>query len=125
MTGLARNTQIEYVAPIDSGFTQSQQQPEPARRNLLQAIWMRRWWVVATVILALIVGVIKCQITPPMYQGVATLVVEQSRPNVIANDPTGVMTGTTNYLFTQVELIKSRKILEPVAAMDEIRTLKT
>src|SRR2546423_1239626 len=115
MTGLARNTQIEYVAPIDSGFTQSQQQPEPARRNLLQAIWMRRWWVVATVTVALIVGVNKAQTPPPMYQGVATLVVEQSRPNVIANDPTGVMTGTTNYLFTQIELIKSRKILDSVS----------
>ena len=119
-----RNPQLEYhegqIVPAGSSASQlsssagyatgySSANEEPPRRNLVQAIWMRRWWVVFAVAVALIAGAVKYKTTTPMYQATAQLVVEQSRPNIIANDPAGVMTGTSNYLLTQVELIRSRR----------------
>src|SRR5438552_9346949 len=123
MIGLTRNSHFQIQPSLEGAIVHASsfpvENPLP-RRNIFQAILMRRWIVMVAIVLALIGGFVKYQIATPMYMGVASLVVEQSRPNIIANDPAGVMTGTSNYLFTQVELIRSRKILAEVAKMPEI-----
>jgi len=119
MTAFSRNNQLDIRS------TEPQPLPEGQRRNPLQVIWLRRWIVVITLILAMGVGAIQYYRTTPMYQSKARVYVAQNAPKLMAADAASVMTATNNYLWTQCELICSPNVLEKVAQRPDISILKT
>jgi capsular exopolysaccharide synthesis family protein len=110
MTALGRTNQIEPHSsdPHSSGGEQH-------RRNPLQVIWLRRWIVIVTMLIALALGAVNFYRATPLYRSTARVYVTQSGPKLVGADMATVMTATNNYLWTQCELICSPHVLEEVA----------
>src|SRR4051794_10021920 len=133
MSHLSSNPNLQYrategqlqVAPAPLPPTGDGAHDGSSRRNPLQVIWLRRWIVAGTVMLALAVGVVMLLRATPIYKSDAQLTVEQSGPKIIANDPNGMMMGTNNYLYTECRRLVSREILATVASMPAVRDLET
>jgi uncharacterized protein involved in exopolysaccharide biosynthesis len=93
--------------------------------NLFQIIWRGRWLMLITTILALSAAFIYILKATPIYTSTSRIFVEQSGPKIIGDLEKGVMTESQNYLYTQVELLKSTPILEAALVAPGIRQMKT
>ncbi len=94
--------------------------------SMLEVLWHRRWTVLLTGILALGGAIVYLQRATPLYTSTSRVYVEQTGPKVFDKDEQGVMTRSTNYLFTQAELLQSTAILSDVLKTldaEQIRTL--
>ncbi|RPJ24048.1 MAG: hypothetical protein EHM35_16695, partial [Planctomycetaceae bacterium] len=94
--------------------------------SMLEVLWHRRWTVLLTGILALGGAIAYLQRATPLYTSTSRVYVEQTGPKVFDKDEQGVMTRSTNYLFTQAELLQSTAILSEVLKTldaEQIRTL--
>ena len=81
----------------------------------------RKWIVIAAFVTTVLTTFIGSLVWPPLYEAIATLVLDydSSNPMNLSNVPTAGMLQSVEYINTQVEIIKSRKI-----ALDVIDHLK-
>jgi len=81
----------------------------------------RKWIVIAAFVTTVLTTFIGSLLWPPLYEAIATLVLDydSSNPMNLSNVPTAGTLQSVEYINTQVEIIKSRKI-----ALDVIDHLK-
>ncbi len=103
------------VAEVVEGFSES----------LFEILWRRRWTVLLTTAVAMVVGIIYLQRATPRYTSTSRIYVEQAGPEVWEKDASGVVTRWTNYLYTQAELIKQTDTLSAALALPGMAGLKT
>ncbi|MGH7178115.1 MAG: GumC family protein [Tepidisphaeraceae bacterium] len=125
MTGFSRNTKSEFPAPDLSGGGEMVVTSEPPRRNPLAVVWQRRWIVAGTIALSLILATIHLFRATRVYQATSKLTVERTGPRIITNDPSADFNQASNFLNTQCEVIKSRKILQAVAEMPQCADMES
>lgn len=93
--------------------------------SLIQVLWRGRWLVSLATIAALAAGFVYLSKATPIYTSTSRLYVEQSGPKIITENEQGLMTRSTNYLYTQAELLKSTPILSAAlegAGISQMRT---
>jgi capsular exopolysaccharide synthesis family protein len=90
----------------------------------LQIALCHRKTILLTTILFLVAAFIYILKATPIYTSTSRLYVEQSGPKIIG-DFEGIMTHTSNYLYTQAELLKSTPIVGEVADDPQIRGFRT
>jgi polysaccharide biosynthesis transport protein len=98
---------------------------EGSSENLFEILWHRRWTVLLTMVLALIVGFVYLQRATPLYTSTSRLYVEQVGIQPLERDASGVVSRWTNYLYTQAELIRRTEILSAALrspAMGQVQT---
>jgi len=81
----------------------------------------RKWIVIAAFVTTVLTTFIGSLLWPPLYEAIATLVLDydSSNPMNLSNVPAAGMLQSVEYINTQVEIIKSRRI-----ALDVIDHLK-
>jgi len=82
-----------------------------APEALFQVVWRHAWIVLGCTALALAVGFIYLAKVTPTFTSEARIYVEQTGPRIMDDMERGVMTGSKNYLYTQMELMKATDIL--------------
>lgn len=133
MTQFSRNTKSDYAAvppPVPHADLAGAAQGVAGggdwlRRNPIQSIWNRRWIVLITMALTTAIGVVHLWRATSIYQATARLTVERNGPRVVANDPSDIAGQTQNFLNTQCEVLRSRKILSAVAEDPIVAQMKT
>ncbi len=72
----------------------------------------RKWIVIAAFVTTVLTTFIGSLLWPPLYEAIATLVLDydSSNPMNLSNVPTAGMLQSVEYINTQVEIIKSRRI---------------
>ncbi len=78
--------------------------------SLFEILWRRRWIVLLTTLLAIGGGVFYLLKATPLYTSTSRLYVEQMK-NPFELDPTGRISRSNNYLYTQAELIRRTETL--------------
>ena len=92
--------------------------------TLLYIALRHRWVIFCTVVLSLFVAFVYLMRATPIYTSASRLYVEQSGPKII-NEYEGIMTRSTNYLYTQVELIRSTPIISNATEKPQIKRFRT
>jgi capsular exopolysaccharide synthesis family protein len=126
MTAFSRSSKVEY-RPVEHA-----QQHAPAaspQRNILLSLWHRRWIILVVVMLFLAAAAVRLLRATPKYQATAKITVEQNARSIVQNDPSAEINQSQNFLYTQLQIITSRTILEEVAKAkagdDDISNLQT
>jgi capsular exopolysaccharide synthesis family protein len=93
--------------------------------DLIQVIWRSRWIVLLIMAVALGIGLTYITVATPIYTSTSRIYVQQSGPKILT-EAEGVMTQSqsTNYLYTQAELLKSTPILSSALERTDIKQLK-
>lgn len=133
MTQFSRNTQIDPIVTgngADAGAGPGAGLPSHGgldwpRRNPLVSVWNHRWIALVTMLVVVAAAVVQVVRAKPLYEARARLTVERTGPRVVANDPSDVSGQTQNYLNTQCEVLRSRKILSAVAENSHVVSLPT
>jgi len=94
------------------------------QEDFLQVALRHRWIILLTVISFLFAAFLYLLKATPIYTSISRLYVEQSGPRIIS-EYEGVMTQSKNYLYTQVELIRSTPIIANVVDDAQIRRFRT
>ena len=94
-------------------------------RSIIQIIWRSRWILLLTMIMTLVLTFIYISNIPDLYTSTSRIYVEQSGPKIITETQEGVMTQSTNYLYTQAALLQSTPILTAALDTPIIRQMKT
>lgn len=100
----------------DAGATSA-----PLVRRLVQSLFKRRWLIAATMVVALLLGLLMIIMSTPRYQAVSILEVAREAPNVVQlNEETSISTATTDQEFyeTQWGLLRG-----PALAREVVRRL--
>jgi capsular exopolysaccharide synthesis family protein len=92
---------------------------------LIFPLWQGRWILLLSIALALAAGFLYLSRSTPIYTSTSKVYVEQTGPKIITGTEEGVMTRSTNYLYTQTELLKSTPILAAAIDTAGIGQLKT
>ena len=79
--------------------------------SLLEITWRNRWIILATMLVCLALALGYLHKATPIFKSESKLYVEQTGPRIINELEQGVMTQSTNYLYTQAVLVKSTPIL--------------
>jgi len=98
---------------------------EGLSEDLFEVLWHRRWTVLLISVLALGAALVYLHRATPLYTSTSRVYVEQTGPKVFDRDEQGVMTRSTNYLFTQAELLQSTAILSHVLKTLEAEHIRT
>ena len=98
--------------------------PSHANQNLFMIMWRHSWIIIGVVVAALVVGFLMLAKTTPLYKSTSKVYVEQRGPKIMGDMEQGFMTGSTNYLYTQAELMKASPILSEVVKKLEPRRLR-
>ena len=93
--------------------------------SLIFCLWQSRWILLLSIALALAAGFLYLSKSTPIYTSTSKVYVEQTGPKIITGTEEGVMTRSTNYLYTQTELLKSTPILAAAIDTAGIGQLKT
>ena len=118
----------QYESHDMAGDTRSSLETPPAGamipESLFLTIWHGRWIVLIATVVALGTAFAYLQKATPIYTSTSRIYVEQNGPKIMSATEEGVMTRSNNYLYTQLELLKSTPIIG--AAIDEpgIKQLK-
>ncbi len=91
----------------------------------LEALWQNRWLVLLTIVFCLGAAGIYLHEATPLYKSESRLYVEQTGPRIINEMEEGVMTRSTNYLYTQAELLRSTSILSDAIEKNNLARLRT
>ncbi|MCH7919861.1 MAG: hypothetical protein IIC50_17975 [Planctomycetes bacterium] len=94
------------VVPDPAGMS-GQVQPD----SLVLVLWRQSWTIIGCVVLALIGGFVYLAKATPLFTSSSRLYVEKSGPKIMSDMQEGIFTGSKNYLYTQVELLKATPIL--------------
>ncbi len=97
----------------------------PVHESLIFCLWQSRWILLLSIALALAAGFLYLSKSTPIYTSTSKVYVEQTGPKIITGTEEGVMTRSTNYLYTQTELLKSTPILAAAIDTAGIGQLKT
>ena len=92
--------------------------------SLFEVIWRERWIVFLSVLLTLIAAFIYVMKATPVFTSISRVYVEPTGPKII-EDVQGVMTQSKNYLYTQVELMKSTQVISDALNQQDIRQMIT
>jgi capsular exopolysaccharide synthesis family protein len=95
-----------------------------AQESLLFIALRHRWTILLTAVLFLVIAFVYLLKATPIYESESRLFVEQSGPRIIS-DYEGVRPRSSNYLYTQGELLKSTLVLGPVVDDPNIARLRT
>ncbi len=116
----------------NQAYPSAQPEPLPAiesieglSENLFEIAWHRRWTILLATILALAAAGAYVQQATPLYTSTSRIYVEQSTPRVLQDFEEGLLTRSTNYLFTQAELLRSTPILSAALGSLEGEHLRT
>lgn len=93
--------------------------------SLFQIVWRHAWIVLGSTVLALVAGFMYLAKVTPTYTSTSRIYVEQSGPRIMNEMEWGVMTGSNNYLYTQMELMKATDILAEALQILDPRRLQT
>jgi len=94
------------------------------QEGFLQIFLHHRWTILVATILSLVVTFLYLLKATPIYKSSSRVYVEQSGPKIIS-EYEGVMTRSSNYLYTQGELIKSTPIVADVVKDSKIEHFRT
>lgn len=94
------------------------------QEGFLQIMLRHRWTITITTVISLLLAFIYLIKATPIYSSTSRVYVEQTGPRIM-NEYEGVMTRSSNYLYTQGELIKSTPIVAAVVDNPRIRNFKT
>ena len=81
--------------------------------SLIEILWRRRWTVLLAVVVSVVAAFVYLLTATPIYTSTSRLYVERQAPRLLGNDPSG--NSSTNYLATQVEILRSGLILNAAA----------
>ncbi|MCJ7728566.1 MAG: Wzz/FepE/Etk N-terminal domain-containing protein, partial [Sedimentisphaerales bacterium] len=114
------------VSVRDNSYGESLPVAGMVQGSLIQIVWRGRWFVLLSTVVALAAALTYLSKATPIYTSTSRVYVEQTGPKIMTEVERGVMTRSTNYLYTQVELLKSAPILA-AAAVDspETRQMRT
>src|SRR5213594_2626187 len=91
---------------------------EPTLRDYLDIVLDRWWLIAATTATALIAALVFSLVSPPVYRGTATVVVDRAGSSFgLVSDITGISQQT--FVDTLAEIVKSRSVAESV--LDRLR----
>lgn len=93
-------------------------------KDFLWVLLRHRWIILLTTALFLVGAFLYVVKATPIYTSTSRVYVEQIGPRII-NEYEGFMTQSTNYLYTQAELIKSTPIVGDMVDNAQIRRLRT
>ncbi len=119
------NSRMEASLPEPSETTPVTEMVEGFSESLFEILWRRRWTVLLTTVVAMVVGIVYLERATPRYTSTSRIYVEQAGPEVWEKDASGVVTRWTNYLYTQAELIKQTDTLSAALALPGMAGLKT
>jgi capsular polysaccharide biosynthesis protein len=92
--------------------------------GFVQIAMRHRWLILSTTAFFLLVAFIYILKATPIYTSSSRVYVEQTGPRII-NEYEGFMTRSSNYLYTQGELIKSTNIVIDAINDPQMKGLKT
>lgn len=98
---------------------------EGASQSFLETVWRRRWTILLTVILVITGAVVYIQKATPFYESTSRVYVEQSSPRIFRDSDEGLLSRSTNYLYTQAELLESAPILSEAIRIGQMDQLKS
>lgn len=88
-----------------------------------RAVWHRKWSIVALVLVATMVTILAVFAITPVYRAAATLMIEEKTAKVLSIEQVyGVEGAASDYLLTQIELLKSRALAERVVRQLNLTT---
>jgi len=94
------------------------------QEGFLQILLRHRWTILITTALSLLVTFLYLLKATPIYSSTSRVYVEQTGPKIMS-EYEGVMTRSSNYLYTQGELMKSTPIVADVADDPQMRGFRT
>ncbi|MCH8194098.1 MAG: hypothetical protein IIA65_08775, partial [Planctomycetes bacterium] len=98
--------------PMDRMIPDLAGMPESGQPDSLVVVfWRHSWIIIGCVVLALIGGFVYLAKATPLFTSSSRLYVEKSGPKIMSDMEEGIFTGSKNYLYTQVELMKATPIL--------------
>ncbi|MFZ2147738.1 MAG: polysaccharide biosynthesis tyrosine autokinase [Sedimentisphaerales bacterium] len=97
---------------------------EDLLQTALHIVLRHRWTILVATILSLVVTYLYLLKATPIYTSSSRVYVEQSGPKIMS-EYEGVMTKSSNYLYTQGELIKSTPIVADVVQDSKIQHFRT
>ncbi|CAN8141108.1 hypothetical protein THIOSC13_470002 [uncultured Thiomicrorhabdus sp.] len=89
---------------------------------LFQAVWYRKWTVIAFTFLVTLLAALFVSQIEPVYKATATLQIDQKKSQVVSIEELYGVDQSSEYLNTQFELIKSRAVAERV--VEELNLVK-
>lgn len=98
---------------------------EEVSEDLLGILWRRRWTIALVTVLALAGGLMVVQRATPQYESASRIYVELSMPRVFHDYQDGAFARSTNYLYTQAELLDSTPILSDAMHRGRFAQLQT
>jgi capsular exopolysaccharide synthesis family protein len=101
------------------------EQFEGLSESLFEILWRRRWTVLLASVVALAGGFCYIQRATPLFKSTSRVYVEQSTPKIFRDMDEGMLSRSTNYLYTQAELLDSTPILAEAMKTGELDRLKT
>lgn len=91
--------------------------------KLWQALWHRKWSILALVVVVVMLAVLAVLSITPTYRASATLLIEQKQAKVVSIEQVyGLDNTSSEYLQTQFELLKSRALAERVVKQLKLTT---
>jgi uncharacterized protein involved in exopolysaccharide biosynthesis len=96
--------------------------------SLFEIAWRRRWTILLTVVAALAGAIVYLQKATPLYKSTSRVYVEQSTPRIFRDSDEGMLSRSTNYLYTQAELLESAPILSAAmktGRMEQLQSFQT
>lgn len=105
-----------------SGFRVHSQMVGAFGEGIVKVIWRRRVVVGVTMGFCVLVGMIYVFFAEPIYKSTSRIYVAPKTPRIITKEA-ALMSYSSNYLHTQVELIKSKPLLAQVLKNGQIRQL--
>ncbi|MFC1636660.1 GumC family protein, partial [Planctomycetota bacterium] len=94
------------------------------QEGFLQILLRHRWTILITTVLSLLAAFLYILKATPIYSSTSRVYIEQTGPRIMS-EYEGVMTRSSNYLYTQGELMRSTPIVADVADDSKIRNFRT
>ena len=89
------------------------------RRNILQAFWRRRWWIVLCTVFGVVGGYVYMKKQVRIFNAYSRIYIQENAPNVLGASGIETQTG----IATQIEVIRSTPLLSAVAERPEVKEL--
>lgn len=109
--------QVETTRPVEFF--------EGASQGFFETAWRRRWTILLTVVVVITGAVVYIQKATPFYESTSRVYVEQSSPRIFRDSDEGLLSRSTNYLYTQAELLESAPILSEAIRIGQMDQLKS
>ena len=109
--------QREY--PLSPDIRQSSYTPEYSVENFhlrdyLHIVFKRKWIVISFFISVVVTTAILSFFMVPVYQSTVTIKIDNQNPDALTNPGQSAANPATDYVITQLELLKSRALAEKV-----------